>query len=128
MDNPLTPEKQNILIEDALRTYPAASMPRDITADVLKRIQSAPRPFRFMRRDAVLGLAVLLCLGVVWFSLPYLPPIVIAQIRKESILFSQHLLVNVRWLIPAVSFSLAGFLSALTIPYFRQEWRKTPLR
>ena len=34
MDNPLTPEKQNAVIEDALHTYPMASMPHDITADV----------------------------------------------------------------------------------------------
>ncbi len=123
MDNPLTPDKQNIVIEDALQTYPMASMPRDITADVMRRIQTipAPRPFRLTWSDLALGIVVSLCIGAVWFSLDHLPPIVIAQARKESILLYQHILVNARWLIPAVSFSLAAFLSALTIPCLRQE-------
>lgn len=123
MDNPLTPDKQNIVIEDALQTYPMASMPRDITADVMRRIQTipAPRPFWLTWSDLALGIVISLCIGAVWFSLDHLPPIVIAQARKESILLYQHILVNARWLIPAVSFSLAAFLSALTIPCLRQE-------
>ena len=126
MDNPLTPGKKNIAIEDALRTYPLASMPRDITADVMRRIQTvpAPRPFRFTWNDLALGLVISLCLGALLFSLQQLPPIVVAMIRKESILFYQYLLVNARWMIPAVSFGLAGFLAALTIPYLRQELGK----
>jgi len=126
MDNPLTPEKKIIVIEDALHTYPMASMPRDITADVLVRIQSvpAPRPFRLTWNDIVLSLVIVLCMGAVWFSLSHLPPLVVAQIRKESILFYQDLLVNARWLVPALSFGLAGFLAALTIPYLRQELMK----
>jgi hypothetical protein len=126
MDNPLTPDKQDIVIEDALQTYPMASMPRDITADVMRRIQTiaAPRPFRLTWSDLALSMIISLCIGAVWFSLDHLPPIVIAQARKESILLYQHILVNARWLIPAVSFSLAAFLSALTIPYLRQELMK----
>ena len=31
MDNPLTPEKQNAVIEDALHTYPVMPLPRDLT-------------------------------------------------------------------------------------------------
>jgi len=31
------------------------------------------------------------------------------------------LIVNARWLIPAVFFGLAAFLSALTIPYLRRN-------
>ena len=123
MDNPLTPEKQNIVIEDALHTYPMASMPRDITADVMRRLQTVPasRPFRLTWNDLALSMIISLCIAAVWFSLDHLPPIVIAQARKESILFYQHILVNARWLIPAISFGLAAFLSALTIPYLRQE-------
>ncbi|RPI96887.1 MAG: hypothetical protein EHM40_00185 [Chloroflexi bacterium] len=126
MDKPLTPEKKNTVIEDALQTYPIATMPRDITADVLRRIQTipAPRPFRLTWSDVALSLVISLCIGAVWFSLQHLPPLVVAQIRKESILFYQHLLVNARWLIPMLSFSLAGFLAALTIPYLRQELTK----
>jgi hypothetical protein len=123
MDKPLTPEEKMIAIEDALGTYPLAPMPRDITADVMSRIQTvaAPRPFRLSWNDLALGIVIALCVGAVWISLQYLPPIVVAQIRKESILFYQRLLVNARWLIPALSFGLAGFLAALTIPYLRQE-------
>jgi hypothetical protein len=126
MDNPLTPEQQAILIEDALHTYPPAEMPRDLTVDVMSRIRAipAPRPFRFSWSDLVLAVFIALCIGAVWFSLYNLPPLVVAQVRKESILFYQYLLVNARWLIPVVSFSVAAFLSALTIPYLRQEWTK----
>lgn len=126
MDNPLTPEKQNAAIEDALSTYPVAPMPRDITMSVMARIQAvpAPRPFRLTWNDFFLSLVLAICIGAVWFSLQNLPPLVVAQIRKESILFYQQILVNARWLIPAVSFGLAGFLAALTIPYLRQELMK----
>ncbi len=126
MDDPLTPENQDIVIEEALQTYPMAAMPRDITVDVMKRIQSvpAPRPFRLTWHDIALGIAISLCAGALWFSADHLPPLVVAQLRKESILFYQHLLVNARWLIPAISFGLAAFLSALTIPYLRQELMK----
>jgi len=123
MDNPLTPEKQNAAIEDALRTYPVAAMPRDLTLGVMSRIQTvpAPRPFRLTWNDFVLSLILALCIGAVWFSLQNLPPLVVAQIRKESILFYQQILVNARWLIPALSFGLAALLAALTIPYLRRE-------
>ncbi len=126
MDKPLTPEQKNFLVEDALHTYPVASMPRDITADVIRRIQTipAPRSFRLAWTDLVLAFTLSLCIGAAWFSLNHLPPIVIAQIRKESILLYQHLLVNGRWLIPAISFGLAGFFAALTIPYLRRELMK----
>jgi len=126
MDNPLTPEKQDSLIEEALHTYPVASMPRDITADVMQRLQTLPasRPFRLTWADFALSLVIALCLGAIWFGWQHLPPIVVAQIRKESILFYQRILVNARWLVPAISFGMAGFLAALTIPYLRQELRR----
>lgn len=126
MDNPLTPEKQNAAIEDALHTYPVAPMPRDITLDVTRRIQTipAPRPFRITLHDLVLSVVISICIGAVWFSLNNLPPLVAAQLRKESILFYQQILVNARWLIPVLSFSLAGFFAALTIPFLRQELMK----
>jgi hypothetical protein len=126
MDNPLTPDLQNILIEDALQSYPLASLPRDMTAHVMARIQtvSAPRPFRLTWSDLVLGIVLSLCIGAIGFSLYNLPPLLIAQIRKESILFYQYILVNARWLFPAVSFSLAAVLSALTLPFLKQELMK----
>src|SRR5512134_288161 len=99
MDNPLTPENQDILIEDALNTFPLSSMPREITAEVMARIQSAPasRPFRLTWNDVLLAFILALSIAALWFSLQNLPPIVIAQIRKESILSYQYLLVNARW-------------------------------
>ena len=126
MDNPLTPEKQDAVIEDALHTYPVMPMPRDITMDVMSRIQTlpAPRPFRLTWNDLVLSVVLAVCIGAVWFSLQNLPPLVVAHLRKESILLVQQTIVNARWLIPVLSFSLAGFFAALTIPYLRQELRK----
>src|SRR5918996_6361022 len=123
MDNPLIPEKQNAVIEDALHTYPIMPLPRDITADVMSRIQTipAPRPFRLTWNDLALGIILSICIGAIWFSVYNLPPLVVAQIRKESILLHQQFIVNARWLIPVISFSLAGLLSALTIPYLRRE-------
>lgn len=126
MDNPLTPEQQNAAIEDALRTYPVASMSRDLTAGVMARIQAAPapRPFRLTWSDLVLGIVLSACVGAIWFSFQNLPPLVVAQLRKESILLYRQFLINARWLLPLLSFGLAGFLAALTIPFLRQELRK----
>jgi hypothetical protein len=126
MDNSLTPEKQNAILEDAFHTYPIAPVPRDITADVMARIQTvpAPRPFRLTWNDFLVSLVIVLCIGAVWFSLQNLPPLVIAHMRKESILLYQQILVNARWLIPVLSFGLAGFFAALTIPYLRRELMK----
>jgi hypothetical protein len=126
MDNPLTPEKQNAILEEALHTYPVAQMPRDITADVMRRLQTAPapRPFRLTWNDLFLSLVLAVCIGALWFSVQTLPPLVIAQLRKESILLYQQFLVNARWLIPVLSFGLAAFLAALTIPHLRRELMK----
>lgn len=123
MDNPLTPENQDIFIEDVLNTYPVASMPRDVTADVMRRIQGipAPRPFRLAWSDVVLAIVFSLSFAAFWFSLQNLPPIVMAQIRKESILYYQYLLVNARWLLPVIAFGMAGLFAALTIPYLGKE-------
>jgi hypothetical protein len=126
MDNPLTPEQQNAILEDALHTYPVLQMPRNITADVMARIQTAPmpRPFHITWSDFLVGLAFAICIGAVWFSLQNLPPLVIAHLRKESILLYQQILVNARWLVPMLAFSIAGFFAALTIPYLRRELMK----
>ena len=126
MDNPLTPEKQNVLIEDALHTYPVMPIPRDITLDVMARIQTVPAPpaFRLTWNDFVLSLVLAICIGAIWFSVQSLPPLIVAQMRKESILLYQHMLVNARWLIPLLSFTLAGFFAALTIPYLRRDLMK----
>ena len=126
MDNPLTPDQQTVAIDDALDTYPIAPMPRTVTSEVMARIKTipAPRPFRLTWNDLLLALIFSVCIGAMWFSINHLPPLVVAQIRKESILLYQYLLVNIRWLIPALAFGLAAFLSALTIPYLRRELLK----
>lgn len=126
MDNSLTPEQQNLVIEDALRTYPVMPVPRDLSVDVLARIQAvpAPRPFRPTWTDLILSIVLALSIGALWFSLQNLPPLVVAQLRKESILLYQQILVNARWLVPMLAFSLAGFFAALTIPYLRRELMK----
>jgi hypothetical protein len=126
MDNSLTPEKQNAMIEDALHSYPVMPIPRDITVDVRTRIQMvpAPRPFRLTGNDFILSSVLAICIAAVWFSLHNLPPLVIVQIRMESILLYQQIIVNARWLTPVLSFGLAGFFAALTIPYLRQQLMK----
>jgi hypothetical protein len=126
MDNPLTPEKQNAILEEALHTYPVAQMPREITMDVMKRIQTipAPRPFRLTWNDLLVSLVLAFCMGAVLFSVQNLPPLIVAQIRKESILLYQQFVVNARWLVPVLSFGLASLLAALTIPFLRQELMK----
>ena len=126
MDNPITPEKQNHVIEDALHTYPVMPLPRDITSPVVSRIQTIPAPHLFLLtwNDFALGVILSICIGAVWFSMYNLPPLVVAQIRKESILLYQQLIVNARWLIPVTFFGLAGLSSARTIPYLRRELMK----
>lgn len=123
MGNPLTPDQQNVVIEDALTTYPIAPMPRTVTAEVMARIKTmpAPRPFHLTVNDLVLAVVFSVCIGAMWFSINNLPPLVMVQLRKESILLYQYLLVNIRWVIPTLSFGLAAFFSALTIPYLRRE-------
>jgi hypothetical protein len=123
MDNPLTPDQQNVVIEEALYTYPIAPMPRPVTLEVMARIKTipAPRAFHLAWNDLVLALIFSVCIGAMWFSINHLPPLVVAQIRKESILLYQEMLVNIRWLTPLLFFGLAAFFSALTIPYLRRE-------
>lgn len=123
MDNRLTPESQNAAIEDALHTYPLTAMPRDLTTSIMAHLQNVPAPrlFRVTWNDFGIALVFSLCLGAIWFSLQNFPPLLLAQIRMHSILFYQDLIVNARWLIPTLSFGLAAFFSALTIPYFRHK-------
>jgi hypothetical protein len=126
MDSPLTPEKQKTVIEDALHTYPVMPIPRDITADVMARVQGIPttRPFRLTWNDFVLSGVLTICIAAIWFSLQNLPPLIVAQIHKESILLYQQFIVNGRWLIPVLSFGLASFFAALSIPILRRELMK----
>ena len=129
MDNRLTPQQEhvsqeNAIIEDALNNYPLAPMPRSITVNVMARIQKNARPELVTWNDFALSLVIALCIGALFFTVQSLPPILLTKIRIQGILLYQDFLVNARWLVPAVLFGLAAFLSALTIPYLRRELKK----
>jgi hypothetical protein len=113
MDNRL---KQDALIEDALNSQPLAVMPRNITKDVMTRIQKETRPALVTWSDFVLSFVIAACLAALWFATQNLPPILLAKIHIQGILWYQDFLVNARWLVPAAMVGLAAVLSALTIP------------
>ena len=113
MDNRL---KQDALIEDALKSYPLASMPRDITLSVMARLQKNTRPPLVTWTDFILSFVMAACVAAVWFATLNLPPILLAKIRIQGILLYQDFLVNARWLVPAALLGLAALLVALTIP------------
>ena len=114
--------KQDALIEEALKSQPLASMPRNITMDVMSRIQTAKmkRPAIFTWSDFALGLVIAGCLGALWFAVQNLPPILLAKLRMQEILLYQDFLVNSRWLVPTAIFGLAALLAAITIPILLQ--------
>src|SRR5688572_16450068 len=125
MDHRLTPEEENALIEDALKNIPLAPMPFDITASVMSRIQKDDRPSLVTRNDLVIGLAVIICVLALFFTVRNLPPIVIMEMRKQTILAYQAFLVNSDWLIPSLLFGLSAFFAALTIPYLGRQLNKS---
>jgi hypothetical protein len=115
MDNRL--RGQNDILEDALHSYPASSMPRSITADVMARIQTVPAPrFQLTRNDAILALVLTAVFSAIIFGFQSLPPHILLQLRIQGILLWQSFLVNFRWLIPTLFFGLAALLAALTLP------------
>jgi hypothetical protein len=108
--------KQDALIEDALKSYPLAPMPRDITMNVMARIQKDTRPVLVTWSDLVLSFVIAACVAALWFATQNLPPILLAKIRIQGILLYQDFLVNSRWLIPATMLGLAALLAVLSIP------------
>lgn len=126
MDDLLTPNEQNLIIEDALRSYPIATMPKSITEFVLARIHAEPAPrFQLTRNDYVLAVVLSLVFGVILFALQSLPPQALLQIRIQGVLLWQSFLVNYRWLLPLISImlgiSLAGFAFLLLLRPQRVE-------
>ena len=121
MDNRL---KQDALIEDALTSYPLAPMPRDITLDVMARIQQDTRPVIVTWSDFVLSFVIAACVSALWFATQNLPPILLAKIRIQGILLYQDFLVNARWLVPATMLGLAALLAVLSIPAMVQMTMK----
>ena len=125
MDHRLTPEEENALIEDALKNVPLAPMPFDITASVMSRIQKDERPSLVTRNDLVIGLVVVICMLALFFTVRNLPPVMVMEMRKQTILAYQAFLVNSRWLVPTLAFGLAAFFAALTIPYLGRQLNKS---
>lgn len=113
MDNRL---KQDALIEDGLKSYPLAAMPRDLTVEVMMRIQKNTRPALITWSDFVVSFVITACIAALWFATQNLPPILLAKIRIQGILLYQDFLVNARWLSPTAIFGLATLLIALAIP------------
>jgi len=104
------------LIEEALKSEPLASMPRSITADVMRRIQMKERPVIITWSDFGLSFVIASCIAALWFASQNLPPVLLAKLHIQGILLYQDFLVNSRWLVPTLFFGLAALLAALTIP------------
>ena len=118
MDNRL---EQDALIEDALKNYPLAPMPRDITASVMARIQVDKRPALVTWNDFAIALAIALTIGALFITVQNLPPIAVIKLRTQGILLYHDFILNARWLVPSLFFGAAAFFSAITIPYLRKE-------
>jgi len=97
-------------------------MPRSITVDVMRRIQTveAKRPTVLRWSDFALSFVIASCIAALWFALENLPPILVAKLRIQGILLYQDFLVNSRWLVPALFFGLAALLVVITIPSLYQ--------
>src|ERR1051325_8512496 len=108
--------RQDAAMEDALRAEPLAQMPRNITGNVMSRIQTNQRPSLLTWSDFILSAVIASCLAAFWFAAQNLPPILIVKLRIQGILLYQEYLVNSRWLVPTLFFGMAAFLAALTLP------------
>jgi hypothetical protein len=117
MDSRLTSHTNDEIVQDALRTYPVASLPVDLTSAVMSRIQqtSAPR-FRITLNDLLLSIVFTAVLLAAVFGIRSLPAPMSIQLRIQGILLWQNLLVNARWLIPALFFGLILLLVGTAIP------------
>ena len=113
MDNRL---EQDALIEDALKQYPLAPMPRSITASVMSRIQVEKRPALVTWSDFVIALVIALTIGAGFVTYESLPPVALAKLRIQGILLYQGFIVNASWLIPALFFGLAALFASFAIP------------
>ena len=117
MDNRLI---QDALIEDALKSQPLAEMPRSVTINVMSRIQNDHRPAIFTWQDVLSGAVLALCMAALWFTYQNLPPIVLLKMHNQGILIYQALLINSRWMMPALMFGAASVLAAVTVPLLFQ--------
>lgn len=114
MDNLLTPNEPDQIIDDALRSFPMAKMPRDITESVMLQLYSEPAPrFHLTRTDFILAVVFTLVLGAIILGFQFLPAIVILQLRIQGVLLWQSFLVNYRWFLPLTSIVLGTFLAGI---------------
>jgi len=121
----LTPNEQENIIEDALRSYPLANMPRDISQTVLSRIGREPAPrFQITRMDYLLTIVLTLVLGAIILGFQALPPIALLQMRIQGILLWQSFLVNYRWLLPVTSIILGTFLAGIAFHQLLRSQRR----
>jgi hypothetical protein len=122
------PTQPDILIEDALRTYPLAEVPPKFSARVIRQIQTphAALKFRLTWLDYALGLFLsslpavgfvswaflprqfLMRLQYQWLLLrsPALEPILVTSLVAMLILSALTLVVSIRFLIRPQRFSL----------------------
>jgi hypothetical protein len=125
VDNLLTHKEQDNIIEDALRTYPLAQMPKGITETVMAQIRSEPAPrFQLTRADYLLAIVLTLVLGAIMLSFQFLPPIALLQMRIQGILLWQSFLVNYRWLLPVTSIILGTFLAGIAFHQLLRSQRR----
>jgi len=107
--------EQDSLIEDALKSQPLAPMPRNITTDVVARIQKNIRPAVITTNDLILSLALAISVVALWFSIQNLPPIMVAKMRNQGILLYETILVSSRMLYPVLLFGLETVITVLAI-------------
>jgi len=121
----LTPNEQENIIEDALRSYPLANMPRDISQTVMSRIGREPAPrFQITRMDYLLTIVLTLVLGAIILGFQALPPMALLQMRIQGILLWQSFLVNYRWLLPVTSIILGTFLAGIAVHQLLRSQRR----
>ena len=113
MDNRL---EQDVLIEDALKNYPLAPMPRNITPNVMARIQVEKRLVLITWNDFVIAFVIALTIGALFITAQSLPPVALAKLRIQGILLYQDFIVNARWLVPTLLFGLAALFTSFAIP------------
>ncbi len=123
MDNRLTPQQKDALIEDVLKSQSLAPMPRSITPNVMARIQTNIRPALVTWNDFALSLVIALCIGALFFTMQSLPPILLVKFQIQRILLYQGILVNARWLLP-----LAGILFGMSLAGFAFHQLARPQR
>lgn len=113
MDNRL---EQDAFIEDTLKNYPLAPMPRSVTLDVMSRIHVEKRPALVTWNDFVIALVIALTIGALFITVQSLPPIALAKLRIQGILLYQGFILNARWLVPAMLFGLSALFASFAIP------------